>query len=357
MSRSLVRRGNYGVRSYGRAAQTLTRLALAGGRSLMRLRSGRELNRYKAREIKRKKSTPKRSNKGFKRKRDVSGECFAGDSSKFNWLHKRRRKLAPWMLVAKNLKSYESVGTMSCFAGRQTPVELAIVYGQTSISDQLGDQTTTAATIGSARVMMYECNLVSMFTNNSTASVILELYDVLVKKPTNGSTVNSWKNGLTGNQMGDGIAPLSGGSGNAGQWGTKPYTSMVFRQHFRVRKVTRKIMAPGQTHRHVVKIAPNRMLNDTTESAQWDNFQYLSNLSYCLMGVVSGGQVDRSSDEITISTASGQIDYVIQQTYRYNGFAGQGDTYRSLTTAFSSALTGEKNINEETGLPAAIVNL
>lgn len=276
----------------------------------------------------------------------------AGAVSYFRHLRRARAKYAAWRLSAKAYQSYQSTGRVTSIPGRQQVAIPFYMFPQTDMGELIEHMQESADNQRTSYTYFHDCKGTMMMTNNSTSSLEYTIYDCMAKKGTNESPLSAWKNGLTTPYSGDGGLVLSGTplaeAGHAGQWNTGPFTSALFRSLFRVRKITRKLMGPGQTHKHVVTIAPNRIIKP-----ELDLTSHIGGVTYIMMIVISGGQIDTGAGNVSV--ASAHIDYAFTKTYKTNRVLAPGDVYRSLTTgALPDSLPTETNINPESGYKAPV---
>jgi len=117
--------------------------------------------------------------------------------------------------------------------------------------------------------MLSELNM----TNSSLTGLEMEIYDIVCKRdvPTNNVIL------VNGTQQGT----LPADSGPAAYWGygvqagngaqqpfynylgSSPYDSQFFRDYFKTLRRTRVFLPQGSTHRHVVNLSPNKLLDET----------------------------------------------------------------------------------------------
>lgn len=279
----------------------------------------------------------------------------AGNTSSFKWLKRMRKKNLPWKVVGQYYKSYQLAGSAASDLGRQRVIDGMYINQQGDIND-LRDIIKTATTSqATTNVFLKQCDATYMLTNCETASMEVTFFDCICKRSTYVGPAQAFIDGMTAPFEGDGVAVITGSSGNAGQWGLHPNASKLFRQHWSIKRARRVLLLPGQTHKHIVTVAPNKLVNMTVISSQGDANTFEANFSYALLIINSGAQVDsKVGDDTMISVSTSKYMNAYTKTYRINGVLGAGDIFKTVTplvTSFGGA--GEALIEEVSGLIVA----
>lgn len=96
---------------------------------------------------------------------------------------------------------------------------------------------------------------------------------------------------------------------------TTPFGSPEFRKNFRITKVTRVPLEPGQEHEHVVK----KHMNWNVRSTKWANTaaKNVRGLTYFTMLVWYGGLAHDTSAATSVTYAPVRLDYTIRKQYNY----------------------------------------
>lgn len=171
------------------------------------------------------------------------------------------------------------------------------------------------------------CKCEYMLTNSTNANVIIWLYDIIPRKNVyNTDTAwqvpqNAWQNGIR-QQAGTG-----GSVGTQFNIGSKPFESKLFCETYKVRKVTKIIMAPGALHRHIVRSTQrrwftdaqyNNLFNGTTVVPSSTNY-WIGGRTVLTMMVMMGAPAHSfaSADAQHVSSGLGAIDMITTKTYEY----------------------------------------
>lgn len=166
-----------------------------------------------------------------------------------------------------------------------------------------------------------------MYTNSTTASCTMDLYDIVCKRDSDiVNPLTAWANG---------IAMQTTTPSNPYEiLGVKPWQSQQFKEFFKIARTTRVNLAPGATHKHSVTLSPNQVIR---EQMVLENRCY-KGLTYFTMAVVKGVPV---SDVVTpdppppanprvVSTAPIRIDVVVEYNTKLS-FVNDFDNDISIT--------------------------
>jgi len=139
-------------------------------------------------------------------------------------------------------------------------------------------------------------------TNSQSSGIEMEIYDIVCKRdvPTNNVIlVNGTQQGTLAAANGP---PLYWGygvqAGNGAQQpyyqylGSSPYDSQFFRDYFKTLRRTRVFLPQGATHRHVVNLSPNKIMDETlyNSTVMWG----FKGLTVYTMVVIKGLPVSRT---------------------------------------------------------------
>lgn len=243
-------------------------------------------------------------------------------------------------LVRKNASSpnYSVVnepGTFEALSGFQG----ANVVGCQQQSSMLAILNAMPATapVGNftRRFLLERSELKTTYTNASSASAILTLYDIALKQDCDISNpFNAWR---------DGVAMSTTLPGATPPWavlGIQPWHSQQFKQFFKIIKTTVVNLAAGASHQHNVKVTPNIVMN---EQRIRENINY-KGISYYTLAVVKGVPVCDDADvPRLVSTAPIQIDRVVQLNIKYR-WISDTDTDLYITNSLVTLLQPE-NMN------------
>lgn len=148
-----------------------------------------------------------------------------------------------------------------------------------------------------------------MYTNSTTVSCTMDLYDVVCKRDSDiVNPLVAWQQG---------IAMETTTPGNPYQiLGIKPWQSQKFKEFFKIVRTHRVNLAPGATHKHSITLSPNQVIK---EQMVLENRNY-KGLTYFTLAVVKGVPVSAilepapppPAPERLVSTAPVRIDMVIE---------------------------------------------
>lgn len=174
------------------------------------------------------------------------------------------------------------------------------------------------------------------FKNQSNHVVKMSIYDIVTKKNTISSSIDSpdeaWQKGLT-----------DFGGLSSGTVGFTPYKSPEFNQYFGVNRVTTLSMEAGQQHEHLVYHRYNRVV----DSVQFENATgtAIAGLTRFIMLVFHGSLGHESTSAANVTYMPATIDYASSYDYTY-GFIektvrGFTATDNNLTTVVDFDFMGE----------------
>lgn len=146
------------------------------------------------------------------------------------------------------------------------------------------------------------------YTNASSASAIMTLFDIVVKQDCDiNNPLQAWINGSQMSAVGTG----------PDAWkiiGSKPWHSQQFKQFFKIVRTTNVNLAAGASHQHNVLLSPNVVMN---EQRIRENSCY-KGISYFTLALVKGVPVCDDNDvPRLVSTAPIQIDIVGEVNTKY----------------------------------------
>lgn len=146
-----------------------------------------------------------------------------------------------------------------------------------------------------------------VYTNASSASCTLDLYDIAVKRDHDiASPADAWAAGI---QM-ETTTPSS----PVTILGIKPWQSQQFNEFFKVVRTTHVNLAAGAAHRHNIALSPNVLMKEQRIA---ENVCY-AGITYFTLAVVKGVPVCDDSDvPRLVSTAPIQIDVVREFSVKY----------------------------------------
>lgn len=208
---------------------------------------------------------------------------------------------------------------------------------------------TTLNIVGSTQTRPYRYVLESLIgnvtmTNNSTAGVELEIYDIVLKRDL-PNPVNVTQQGYTWrlpagqvypdtmwayfSNMDNGAAPSTTAPYPANSPGASPFDCNIWKNYFKVTKRTHVMLAQGGTHRHGVISQPNALLDSTlfnqalqsgADAASSSSLSGMRGLTTYVMVVQKGlpsSTNNAEPDTASVTLASSSIDFVQDFRYKY----------------------------------------
>lgn len=227
----------------------------------------------------------------------------------------------------------------SCFGN----VDL-IQISNATLNQQFGGLTPTGYKTLQVLLESVECECI--YTNNTNAVTRMMLFDIIPKRDiytTSGDPSDptvAWNVGLQ--------HEITGATANQHQIvGAMPFDSALFTQFFTIKRITHVTLAPGQTHHHRIKFAPNKFYN--MERVEVGNTAYFKGASLVHMAVQYGEPCLDNAAGVT--TEATKILTVCKKHIKWTYIAND-----MTTTVVSNNLAGTAGLNIEnviTGAAAA----
>lgn len=206
---------------------------------------------------------------------------------------------------------------------------------QSQLISLFGNMPTTAPAGNETRRLLYESfQRKIMYTNASSASAILDLYDIVCKQDCDLFADAAWSDGVNMETS------LPAGTPPYKVLGIKPWHSQRFNEFYTVVKKTTVNLTAGASHQHSVSIKPNAIIK---EQRVRENTAYRG-LSYVTIAVVKGVPVCDDADvPRLVSTAPIRIDIVSETSQKYR-WISDTDTDLYVTNNLTTLLQPE-NMN------------
>lgn len=158
-----------------------------------------------------------------------------------------------------------------------------------------------------------------VYTNASTATCELELYDIVRKRDAHAtgtatqSPINAWEQGMIN-------AEQTGATSPQNFLKSTPFDSKLFQDWFKVVKRTRIQLTQGATHRHSVNLSPNRLVDEELLAYTGADVAGLTVYTMCR---VYGQPASILNDPLPpdVTTAAIRIDAVQSVRYKYTWVA------------------------------------
>lgn len=249
-------------------------------------------------------------------------EYRGGSQSYFKYVKSPNSKVEKLASIMRPLSLImNSSGVLNATVGKQKQDSIFNLYYPTDCQTMLTNMSSLE--YGLASPTGYKTQDIYMksvygtigITNSENADTRIVLYDVIWKKDiVNDADGNA---GFLNTLITDGITDAGGGATGANVVGTRPYDSAAFTEYCSVKKTTRIILAPGQTHYHTVNYQPNQKCNAEHLRAQSNAMQAFGGLSYGLVCVHYGSPVKDNAGTGATTSATNLI-YVSQMEYVYS---------------------------------------
>lgn len=280
--------------------------------------------------------------------------------SEFSLHNSPSKKVAAMeMVVPTKVLTSNSAYAFSCDAGFQNYVS-SIALGTPTLQalTQLLPDLSGNQQSGTKRLVVKSHELDFVMTNNTNATLELEIYDIVLRKDlpgTNYTTSNGLVYNLPPSPDGYWAQGTLASEGRATTFtpppsqllGVQPYDSQFFKDYFKVMQKRTIHLPLGAGHRHQVKLSPNEMITQATATSS--TIVGWKGLSVYQMFVLRGFPLtDTSANEVT--TSSGNLSIVSSQRTRYCFVADTSSSGSYQDTLTTPAAIDESLINAATGV-------
>lgn len=242
----------------------------------------------------------------------------------------------------KNIYSYSSAGVVfQNTSGLQTASVVGV--SNNGIDLRAISQVivpTSDAGYKTNQIMIRNCSVETLFTNQGPTSVRLWLYDIVPRRDvSNGISgfdpVNCWATGITDSTNGE--------TDTYTWYGSKPKDSPLFRQYYKVVKSKCIIIPAAGHHVHKVYIDCKRLMNYEV----FRDLNYLKNLTYLTLVVAHGMPLNDKTTTTNVAVAPCKLDYVTSVRYAYQGLS-KNSFYASMTNGQQTITTPQLKTDEVT---------
>lgn len=194
---------------------------------------------------------------------------------------------------------------------------------------------TTAPAGNETRRLLFESyNRKIMYTNASSASAVLDLYDIVCKNDCDIFANDAWTAGVAMETS------IPAGTPPVNVLGIKPWHSQRFNEFFKVVKKTTVNLTAGASHQHNVSLKLNVIMK---EQRARENVCYRG-ITHATIAVVKGVPVCDDGDvPRLVSTAPIKIDIVVETSSKYRWIT-DADTDLYITNGLVTLLQPE-NMN------------
>lgn len=211
-------------------------------------------------------------------------------------------------LMGHSIREAMSSSSVISTQGRQNVLNIPLL-SRTDLELIKTDTNATVATENDCSMLLKTAKLCFSFKNQSNTMARCTIYDIVSINSGYTATIDTpteaWDFGF--NDMGTASQSLT--------IGTTPYGSPEFRKNFRITKVTKVPLEPGQQHDHVVK----KKMNWFVRSTRWANTagQNVRGLTYYCLLVWHGSLAHDNTAATSVTYTPVRIDYVTRRSYSY----------------------------------------
>lgn len=223
-----------------------------------------------------------------------------------------------------------------------------------------------ATTTGPTRCVLESAQNQITFTNSSTASAEVEIYDLVLKKDllvapnftVNGQTYSP--QAVPSSYWNVGANASEGATGTQSPpashiIGSSPFDSLLFKDYFKVHKRTSVMLPQGATHRHSVLIKPSRLINQFELPGNSTGAFGMRGLTVFTMLVAKGVPISDTASTVP-TTANVLLDCIQGIRYKWTWVADTSSTgyYQDTLTSPVTADTALLNIGSGTFTTASV---
>lgn len=249
---------------------------------------------------------------------------------------------ASYRAMAKNYQQICNSARVTGNVGVQTSAVLLTMFSQSDLNTINGHLNAGNKT---NRILYDSCSANVHFTNQDQGNVIFEIYDVIARRDLSSANVadpvTAW---------GNSYADEGGSNTDKNLVGTTPFSSDLFTQYFRVKKITHVILSQGQSHQHHVHYYPRRLID-----AEYT--QYMQNgakgLTCFTIIVARGAPYNDTTTKTQVSTGQVALDVVITKQYKYSFISDTTTTWFTSNSLPASFTVSESVMNEGSGAVTA----
>lgn len=182
------------------------------------------------------------------------------------------------------------------------------IMGSTTFSDDLTRFASggTPTTLPAASLLYGSLNIVSTFTNVELTTCYVDIYELSPRFHIPSSSYTpaaAWTAGL--------LSETGVVSGYQNDPYEKPFRSRLFCHFYKVDKIIRFELAPGESHKHTSTYNINKMIHGSLVNA----FTYVKDYSTFQMYVVSGTPINDTTNTSLVSTSTITVDIVHNSSY------------------------------------------
>lgn len=260
-----------------------------------------------------------------------------GESKSFYTRVRKNRTKVGKLELSKSTVGRSAGFSLATTQGLQAASTLFELFDTTDV-DLMYTTAGTAADPGqsSAKIFVNSGHGTAMITNAESTNVHISLYDIIAKR--DGGTLNIDPGTVFAAGMVDAVG---GAAANATLIGTSPYNNPRFTAAYAIKKETKIILGPGQTHVHNVHYAPNKMFNHEWTRTNGTASGPVADWSYHCMIIHHGTPVHDATTETTVTIGLSKLDIVVTEHLTYS-VGSVNYPSNSITTTLVTNATGEQ---------------
>lgn len=269
------------------------------------------------------------------------------------WEKNLKKAERPWQLLISN--GFQMVSAVGLQAVIQTtdPTGVSASTGQFCNWWSPFDLITLESANGGngtqyARAIAETCTVHLMATNQSNATQFLSVYELMSRRDINKTYANdldpyqAWNNDPQSS-----LAP--------NKLGSTPFTSTNFCSTYKITKVTKYILATGETLEHIVSDKPMKVINfaqifQAQGAGVTNNQGTVRGFTRWLLIIQHGAPANDSVDKDQVSTSLGHVDYVFTKKYEAVPILESSTAYNAAVFLPTAFVTNDDVRNPADGL-------
>lgn len=279
-----------------------------------------------------------------------------------HWLTttKTSKKMPSWLNI--KLK-----GTNSGFVNINQATQGVSVIGQQAIVSGTRwnmwtpfDITTSIAALGTNlnQTVLINCQIKLFGTNQSNAVQFLEFYEVVNKRDVMQASTKvntpmvAWS---TASSLQQGV--------NSTNPGSTPFEFQSFTTFYKVLKITRYNLNPGETFEHIWSDTENKVMHPQTilewnvDANSTEGLGGIKGVTKWLFGVQWSAPYNDTTTKTQITLGAGNIDYVITKKFSVKQIVGLSSSDSTNVNSLVQAFTVAEDIMvDDSGAASALVN-
>lgn len=233
----------------------------------------------------------------------------------------------------------------SAYAGNSLSIQLTNNVGvqviDTGDSLTLGNSTdlVTYASPSAAKTFLHKIVGKLICTNQTSANVTIELYEWCARRDNHSTGPGTIMNGV--------------GSATYSKFGVTPFMYQKLCQEFKILKVTRYILAQGESFEHTMNVFVNKIIDSTVIADS--GYNALKDITYGILPIQIGLPYNDSTTKTQISLGKNVCDFVFSKWFTTYSYGVSPSTISASTALPSSFTVAEDIMNEDSGTAGALV--